>query len=101
VRWNLIRQLHDYDRSLEGEDLSFVGFYSPDFHYHIDVDKVKKSFAIKDTILNKDFKQIPIDLMTYDDKTEEACKIINRIQWIDNRLLRICSKEGVEKIVDF
>jgi hypothetical protein len=41
--------------------------------------------------------------LAYDDKDKKKLPIdsINRIQWIDNRLIRLVNKEGVEKIIDF
>jgi hypothetical protein len=39
IRWQLIRKVEDYDRDMEGDVLRYVPFYSPDFSYHITLDR--------------------------------------------------------------
>ncbi len=41
--------------------------------------------------------------MAYDEKVkgQEPINAVNRIQWIDNKLMRLVNNEGIEKIVDF
>jgi len=75
-------------------------FYSPDFTYHIDIDRRRQRFQIRDTITNKVVKHIPKDIMTFDNQMRPL-DTINRIQWIDNRLIRLVNRDGIEKILDF
>lgn len=103
IKWNLIRQIENFDADLESDGCDFlvyVPFYSPDFSYHIEMNRKEKCFNIRETITNKFIKTIPKDLMYYDAKMLPV-ETVNRMQWIDNRLIRIVNVEGIEKIVDF
>jgi hypothetical protein len=43
-KWQLIRKIGNYDMELEGYYKVFVPFYSPDFTYHIELNRKEKSF---------------------------------------------------------
>jgi hypothetical protein len=101
MKWNFIRKVDNFDIALEGWMIHHLPFYSPDLYYHMDLDRKKKCFNIRDTITNKIITQVPVDLMTFDDKKLLPKYTINRTQWIDNRRIRIVNTDGFEKIVDF
>ena len=49
------------------------------------------------------FATIPKDILTFDmsKENEKPIEAINRIQWIDNRIIRVVNLHGIEKLIDF
>ena len=52
IKWNQIKQLEDFDSEFQCPVPNFLPFYSPDFSYHIDLNRKEKKFRIRDTISN-------------------------------------------------
>jgi hypothetical protein len=44
------------------------------------------------------YAKIPHEILNYDELSARAG--VNRVQWLNNRLIRIVNLEGVEKIMD-
>ena len=88
---------------MEGRHLLHVPFYSPDFSYHINLDRRDQQFEIKETITNTIYKMMPKDLISFTmgDKEHGPLNGINRMHWINNNLIRIVNRKGIEKIIDF
>lgn len=98
IKWEMVNRIESYPQDLDINP-TFLPFYSPDFSLNMDLDKERKAFIIRDTISGQEVYEVPKDLMKYD-KREKKQSVINRFLWIDNRTIKIMSKDGIEKKVD-
>mmetsp|Transcript_19002 Transcript_19002/g.13800 ORF Transcript_19002/g.13800 Transcript_19002/m.13800 type:complete len:165 (+) Transcript_19002:2747-3241(+) len=101
VTWSRIKKLDNYYNEFFRNQRLFLPFFSPDFLYHVDMNKKTKSFCIKSTLDNKIFAEIPTEYMSFTENPKSITDQINRIRFMDNEHLRIVSREGVEKLLDF
>ena len=58
-----------------------------------------KEFLVKDLATGNPIGLVPKELMTYRE-IEKAILVLNRMKWVDQRLLLIVSESGVEKLID-
>ena len=74
-------------------------FFSPDFSRYLIPNNQTKDFTIKELETNKNIATVPKELMTFKE-IEKAITVMNRMKWVDQRLLLIVNEEGFEKLVD-
>jgi hypothetical protein len=71
---------------------------SPTFLYFIDICRTTNKFVIRDMVTKIELYEIPLDLM--DPSREKVSILMNRFDWIEDDVIRIINKEGIEKIID-
>eukprot|EP00347_Sterkiella_histriomuscorum_P022786 403337167 len=98
VRWQLIRKIQDYPTNFSS-DYHSQEFFTPNFTRYIIYNEGENQFLIKDTYTEQILYYIPKELMTVEaDRKPEH--VINRIKFLNERILKIISEDGVEKLLD-
>ncbi len=65
---------------------------------YVDLDRKKGTFVIRDSFTQNIVYHIPETLMNT--HHESAITVINRFAWRDNKILKLISHDGIERLVD-
>ena len=98
VKWEFVKIIEDYPSELSIDNWR-LEIFSPCFSRYIVCDHASNQYVIKDTLLDKVIKKIPVEIMSYAEKSL-AKSTIGRFKWINDKSFIIMNEEGVEKIID-
>ena len=78
----MVKKIENFPTELQ-IDLDILNFYSPDFTLNLDVNKKEEKFIIKDTLTNQIKYEIPEDLMSYNNESEQQ-EVMRRFKWLSD-----------------
>ncbi|CDW88905.1 wd-40 repeat protein [Stylonychia lemnae] len=98
----VLKNIPDFPLRLHHHYRYRLDFFSPDFTKFIGYNWDSKTYYLVDTFTG-DKNEISLDYLSQ--HSEQYPKIspqmvINRFEWIDEKVFRICSEDGLEKLID-
>lgn len=104
VKWNKVHHIKRFPRLIQGtSSANFI--FSPDFDFFIDIDYKMGNFVIRKAEDESIFKRIPQGLINLNIGTKGKSKVAiqrqgSRMMFLNERILRIISKEGFDVLLD-
>lgn len=102
VKLQIIRVINTYPTDLTEFYKFREDCFSPDFSKFICLNYSDYVFEIRDTFTENLITTIPERFLNpYDLEEDDSLQVfINRTQWLDENILRVCSKEGLEVLFE-